>query len=54
MEQAGESAYLIRLNSSAPVYIETNNAGIVSFPSFHVAHAILSAVALGSIRRLRA
>ena len=53
-EQALVAAYLIRLKSSAPVYIEMNNAGIVSFPSFHVALAILSAVALGSIRWLRA
>jgi membrane-associated phospholipid phosphatase len=52
-EQAGVAAYLIRLKSSAPVYIQMDNAGIVSFPSFHVALAILSAVALGSIRRLR-
>ena len=48
------AAYLIRLKSSAPVELDMNNAGIVSFPSFHVVLAILSAVALSSIRRLRA
>jgi membrane-associated phospholipid phosphatase len=29
-------------------------AGIVSFPSYHVVLAILSAIALSSVRRLRA
>jgi membrane-associated phospholipid phosphatase len=53
-EQAGVAAYLISLKSSAPVEIDMNNAGIVSFPSFHVVLAILSAVALSTIRRLRA
>jgi membrane-associated phospholipid phosphatase len=53
-EQVGVAAYLIRLKSSAPVELDMNNAGIVSFPSFHVVLAILSAVALSSIRRLRA
>jgi len=53
-EQAGVTAYLIRLKSSAPVDLDMNDAGIVSFPSFHVVLAILSAVALGTIRRLRA
>jgi len=53
-EQAGVAAYLMRLKSSAPVELDMNNAGIVSFPSFHVVLAILSAVALSAIRRLRA
>jgi membrane-associated phospholipid phosphatase len=53
-EQAGVTAYLIRLKSSAPVDLDMNDAGIVSFPSFHVVLAILTAVALGTIRRLRA
>lgn len=53
-EQAGIAAYLIRLKSSAPVDIDLLNAGIVSFPSFHVVLAILSALSLSSIRRLRA
>jgi membrane-associated phospholipid phosphatase len=52
-EQAGVTAYLIRLKSNVPVVIDMNNAGIVSFPSFHVVLAMLSAVALGSMRRLR-
>jgi membrane-associated phospholipid phosphatase len=51
--QAGVAAYLIRLKSSAPVDIDMNDAGIVSFPSFHVVLAILSAMALGTIRSLR-
>jgi membrane-associated phospholipid phosphatase len=53
-EQAGVTAYLIRLKSSSPVDLDINDAGIVSFPSFHVLLAILSALALGTIRRLRA
>jgi membrane-associated phospholipid phosphatase len=51
--QAGVTAYLIRLKSSGPVDLDMNDAGIVSFPSFHVVLAILSAVALGTIRSLR-
>jgi membrane-associated phospholipid phosphatase len=53
-EQAGVDAYLTRLRSNAPVDLDESNAGIVSFPSFHVVLAVLSAVALGAIRRLRA
>jgi membrane-associated phospholipid phosphatase len=53
-EQAGIAAYLIRLKSSTPVDIDLLNAGIVSFPSFHVVLAILSALSLSCIRRLRA
>lgn len=52
-DQAGVDTYLRRLKSSAPVDIDENNAGIVSFPSFHVVLAVLSAMALGSIRKLR-
>lgn len=52
-EQAGVAAYLIRLKSSGSVDVDLMNAGVVSFPSFHVVLAILSALALGSIRRLR-
>ncbi len=51
--QAGVADYLIRLKSSGPVEIDMNDAGIVSFPSFHVVLAILSAMALGTIRGLR-
>lgn len=35
------------------VQMDLNDTAIVSFPSFHVALALLSAVALGLIRRLR-
>ncbi len=52
-QQAGIAAYMMRLASSGPVQIDVVNSGIVSFPSFHVVLAILSAVALSSIRRLR-
>ena len=52
-DQAAASAYLALLNSQAPVTIDMHNAGIVSFPSYHVVLAILSALALGSVRPLR-
>jgi membrane-associated phospholipid phosphatase len=52
-EQAGVTSYLVRLKSSGPVEIDLKDSAIVSFPSFHVALAILTAVALGSFRRLR-
>jgi membrane-associated phospholipid phosphatase len=52
-EQAGVTAYLMRLKSSVPVEVDLKDAAIVSFPSFHVALAILTAVAFGSFRRLR-
>jgi membrane-associated phospholipid phosphatase len=35
------------------VDLDMNDAGIVSFPSFHVVLALLSAMALGTIRSLR-
>jgi membrane-associated phospholipid phosphatase len=53
-EQAAVTAYLTLLNSHTPVTLDMNNAGIVSFPSFHVVLAILSAIALSSVRSLRA
>jgi membrane-associated phospholipid phosphatase len=53
-DQAAVTAYLMLLNSHAPVVIDMQNAGIVSFPSYHVVLAILSATALRSIRSLRA
>jgi membrane-associated phospholipid phosphatase len=52
-QQAAVAAYLMRLKSSSPVDLDMIDAGIVSFPSFHVVLAILSATALASIRRLR-
>jgi membrane-associated phospholipid phosphatase len=52
--QAGVTAYLAVLDSRAPVVMDTLNSGVVSFPSFHVVLAILSAFALASIRPLRA
>jgi membrane-associated phospholipid phosphatase len=51
--QVGVTSYLLRLKSKAPVDIDERDAAIVSFPSFHVVLAILSATALGSFRRLR-
>jgi membrane-associated phospholipid phosphatase len=53
-DQAAVTAYLILLKSHALVVADMNNGGIVSFPSFHVVLAILSAFALSSIRSLRA
>lgn len=52
-EQAGVTFYLMRLKSIAPAGVDLKNAAIVSFPSFHAALAILTAVALGAFRRLR-
>jgi len=52
-QQVDVAAYMARLSSSGPVQIDMVNSGIVSFPSFHVVLAILSAVALSSIHRLR-
>jgi membrane-associated phospholipid phosphatase len=48
------TAYLTLLNSHVPVVLDMQKAGIVSFPSYHVELAILSAMALSSIRCLRA
>jgi membrane-associated phospholipid phosphatase len=52
-DQAQVTTYLAQLKSHAPVSLNMEDAGIVAFPSFHTLLAILSAVALGSIRRLR-
>ena len=52
-EQVNITAYLLRLKSSVPLAVDLKDAAIVSFPSFHVALAILAAVALGAFRRLR-
>jgi membrane-associated phospholipid phosphatase len=52
-KQAAVAAYLVHLKHSGPVLLESAHDGIVAFPSFHVVYAILSAAALGTIRRLR-
>lgn len=52
-DQAAITAYLMALKSHGPVTINMKQAAIVAFPSFHVLLAILSAVALSAIRRLR-
>jgi membrane-associated phospholipid phosphatase len=51
-EQSAVTAYLERLRSSLPVYADMQDAGIVSFPSFHVVLAVLAAYALRRIRIL--
>ncbi|MGA8110661.1 MAG: phosphatase PAP2 family protein [Acidobacteriaceae bacterium] len=51
--QADVTAYLALLKSHAPVALDMKRAAIVAFPSIHVLLALLSAVALSSIRRLR-
>jgi membrane-associated phospholipid phosphatase len=48
------TGYLTLLNSHVPVVLDMHQAGIVSFPSYHVVLANLSALALSSVRRLRA
>jgi len=52
-EQAMVTAYLMLLNSHVPAVLDMQKAGIVSFPSYHVVLAILSAIALSPIRSLR-
>lgn len=52
-DQAAVTAYLTALKSAGPVAVNMKQAAIVAFPSFHVVLAILSAAALGAIRRLR-
>jgi len=50
--QAAVTAYIGRLRSSLPVYADMQDAGIVSFPSFHVVLAVLAAWAVRRIRIL--
>lgn len=45
--------YLMELRSGAPLQLDMARAGIVTFPSFHATLALLCAVAVGSVRRLR-
>jgi hypothetical protein len=45
--------YLLLLKSPARVTLNFNSAAIVSFPSFHVVLALLSAMSLGAIPRVR-
>lgn len=52
-DQAAVAAYLGRLRSPLPVYADMQDAGIVSFPSFHVVLAVLAAWATRRIRVLR-
>ncbi|MGO8759814.1 MAG: phosphatase PAP2 family protein [Terracidiphilus sp.] len=52
-EQAAVTAYIGRLKSPGPATLDMDDSGIVAFPSFHALLAILTAVALGSIRWLR-
>jgi hypothetical protein len=46
--------YLAQLKSHARVTLDFESAAIVSFPSFHVVLAVLSATALSGIARIRA
>ena len=52
-DQQQVTAYLLLLKSHTPTGLNMDDAGIVAFPSFHVLLAVLSAVALGSLRKLR-
>lgn len=52
-DQTQVTIYIALLKSHAPVSLNMEDAGIVAFPSFHTLLAVLSAVALGSLRRLR-
>jgi membrane-associated phospholipid phosphatase len=52
-DQAAAQAYLLALKSPGPVTVNIDIAAIVSFPSFHVALASLSAAALWPYRKFR-
>ena len=52
-EQANEAQYLALLKSSGPMRLDSGLAGVVAFPSFHVVLAILPAIALWPMRRIR-
>lgn len=47
------TSYLHLLKTQTPVALDMQDAGIVAFPSFHTLLALLSAIALSSMRRLR-
>jgi membrane-associated phospholipid phosphatase len=51
--QAAVAAYIARLRSSLPVTADMDDAGIVSFPSFHVALTVIAAFALRRVPVLR-
>jgi PAP2 superfamily protein len=52
-DQAEVQAYLTVLKSAAPARVDFRSIGIVSFPSFHVVLALLSAIVLWRVRRIR-
>jgi membrane-associated phospholipid phosphatase len=52
-EQADVTDYLVRLKTNSQVEVDLQRTAMVSFPSFHVTLAILTAVAFSSFRRLR-
>jgi membrane-associated phospholipid phosphatase len=53
-DQADVQTYLVSvLKSSAPAQVDSRSIGVVSFPSFHVVLALLSAIALWNVRRIR-
>ena len=49
--QARISGYLEQLKSPGPAYVDLDEKAVVSFPSFHVALAIVTATCLASFRR---
>ena len=52
-EQAAVESCLLTLKTPGPVELKFQRGNIVSFPSFHAAQAVLSAMALWGFRRLR-
>jgi len=52
-EQARITSYMAALRSPGALALRMDDAGIVSFPSFHVLLAVLIATALGELRWLR-
>ena len=53
-DQRAVTEYLALLKSSAPIDLSRGDAGIVAFPSFHVFLAMMAALALNGVRRVRA
>jgi len=52
-DQAAVESCLMILKTPGPLELKLQRGDIVSFPSFHVAQAVLSAMALWGFRRLR-
>lgn len=52
-DQPGVAHFLRQLRQDGPIRLDPLHLGLISFPSFHAVLAVLSAIALGSVRRLK-